>query len=474
MNNNPKHILSSLFELKYGEKPLTADQLPKSGSDRVYYRLKSENHSALGAFNSDINENEAFFSFTNSFIETGINVPEIYAISPDKQHYLISDLGNDTLYDIIKRNDQRKAILCHIRDILLDLLKIQIKGSSKINFDKCYPIKSFDRQSILWDLNYFKYDFLKLAGIPFNEMNLEKDFINLTDYLMKADSSFFMYRDFQSRNIIIKDNKAWYIDYQGGRKGPLQYDLASLLYSPKTCLNETQREVMLEYYMNHLDGYSNVNHDEFRELYYSFVLIRILQALGAYGFRGIHEKKLNFKKSIPEAVKNLNHLFVDNLIKPDLPELSAIAKRLADSPFSKKYELPNNILTVRITSFSYKNGIPDDPSENGGGFVFDCRGLPNPGRLPEFKNSFGDDKDVIDYLEQFDEIAQFKSNVQNITAISIKEYIARGFDHLCVNFGCTGGQHRSVYNAEKFSEWVKNNFPVRIVLIHTEKLKLNE
>lgn len=472
MNNNPKHILSSLFELKFGGKPLSADQLPKSGSDRVYYRIKNDEYSAIGAFNSDVNENEAFFSFSNTFSEIGINVPDIYAISPDRKYYLISDLGNETLFDIIRRNDQGKAILCRIRDILMDLLKIQIIGSKKIDFDKSYPIKSFDRQSILWDLNYFKYDFLKLTGIPFNEMDLEKDFNTLAAYLLEANSFYFMYRDFQSRNIIVHDNKTWYIDYQGGRKGPLQYDLASLLYSPKTGLNETQREVMLEYYLNHLDGYIKVNHDEFREFYYSFVLIRILQALGAYGFRGIHEKKLNFRKSIPEAVKNLNHLFDEGLIKPALPEISAIAKRLSDSSFSKKYELSDNVLTIRITSFSYKNGIPEDPSENGGGFVFDCRGLPNPGRYPEYKNFYGDDKEVIDYLEQFDEIAQFQNNVRNITAISIKEYISRGFDHLCVNFGCTGGQHRSVYNAEKFAEWVKNNFNVRIVLMHIEKQKL--
>ncbi len=474
MTNDPKHILSSLFEISFKEKPITTEKLPGSGSDRIYFRLKSENNSAIGAYNSDINENEAFFSFTQTFLKIGIRVPELFAISPDRKHYLLADLGNETLYDRISKRESGKPILCQIKDILLELIKIQVKGATSIDFDKCFPVKTFNRQSIMWDLNYFKYDFLKLAGIPFNELNLENDFNSLANHLLEAPSSFFMYRDFQSRNIMLKDNSAWFIDYQGGRLGPLQYDLASLLYSPKTRLNETQREVMLEYYLNHLDGYIDVDHEQFKEFYYSFVLVRILQALGAYGFRGIFEGKQNFRSSIPDASKNLSFLIKENLIKIDLPEIKAIINKLAESPLSQHNNLPENTLTIRVTSFSYKKGIPYDPSENGGGFVFDCRGLPNPGRYPEYKSFWGTDQVVIEFLDKYEEVAEFQRNVQEIVKISIKEYLSRGFNHLCINFGCTGGQHRSVYNAEKFAAWAVNNFPVNVVLLHTEKQKRNE
>jgi len=472
MLTDTKHLLMSLFELKFKEKPASVEMLPRSGSDRVYFRIKSENHSAIGAFNADTKENEAFFSLTQSFIEQGINVPSVFAIAPDRQHYLLSDLGNRTLYDCILKPEESKCgktSLCLIKETINELVNLQLKGSEVINFSKCYPREKFDRQSIIWDLNYFKYEFLKLAAVPFEEQALEDDFNKLADYLLQAPSDYFMHRDFQSRNVMIIDNKPWFIDYQGGRKGPLQYDLASLLYSPKTQLNDIQREVMLEYYLNKIEVYTPTNRNEFIDFYYSFVLIRILQALGAYGFRGIFEGKPNFRSSIPDAIKNINNLFDNELIKIDLPEIKKIFLHLKNSEWAKKYELPADKLTVRITSFSFKKGIPFDPSENGGGFVFDCRGLPNPGRFKEYKTFSGKDKKVIDYLEEFPVVADFHENVKKIIEISLKEYIERGFNHLCINFGCTGGQHRSVYNAEKIASWVENNFPVNVVLLHTEQ-----
>ena len=472
MITDTKHLLMSLFELKFKEKPTSTEMLPRSGSDRVYFRIKSENHSAIGAYNSDTKENEAFFSFSQTLINQGIKVPSLYAIAPDRQHYLLSDLGNKTLYDCILKPEESKCgktSLCLIKETLNELLLLQLKGSKAIDFSKSYPREKYDRQSIIWDLNYFKYEFLKLTAIPFDEQALEDDFNSLADYLLEAPSDYFMHRDFQSRNVMIIDSKPWFIDYQGGRKGPLQYDLASLLYSPKTKLNDTQREVMLEYYLNKLEAYIAIDRAKFVDQYYSFVLIRILQALGAYGFRGIFEGKPNFRSSIPDAINNINNLLERGLIKIRLPEIEKAFEFLKESEWAQKVELPTDRLTVRITSFTFKKGIPFDPSENGGGFVFDCRGLPNPGRFKEYKTFSGKDKKVIDYLEEFPVVTDFNENVKKIIGISLNEYIERGFNHLCINFGCTGGQHRSVYNAEKIASWVENNFPVNVVLLHTEQ-----
>jgi aminoglycoside/choline kinase family phosphotransferase len=469
---NSIHILASLFELTFNKKPSIIEQIPISGSERVYFRMKADGISTIGAFNPEIKENEAFFSFTQTFLNLGINVPTIFAIAPDRLHYLISDLGNESFYNHIlniHNTGKCRGGICLLKGILTGLLKIQIEGAKAIDFEKCYPCKSFDRQSVMWDLNYFKYEFLKLTGTHFDEQLLENDFIRLADYLIQAPAEYFMYRDFQSRNIMLVGDTPWFIDYQGGRRGPLQYDLASLLFSPKTGLNRVQREVMLEYYIKQLEIYIPVNHDEFIDFYYSFVLIRILQALGAYGFRGIFEQKPNFRNSIPDAIENLKYLLDKDLLKIELPEIFRIIDHLATSEWAKRFELSENQLTVRITSFSYKKGIPADPSENGGGFVFDCRGLPNPGRLKEYQDLTGLDRPVIDYLEQYIEVIAFQQKAREIVKISIDDYLTRGFNHLSVSFGCTGGQHRSVYHAENFARWVENNFPVKVVLIHTEK-----
>lgn len=465
-------ILSVLFEQKFKISPESIEMLPLSGSDRVYFRLKNGNMSAIGAFNPNQKENEAFFSFSSTFHDLGIKVPSVFAITDDHQYYLLSDLGSETFYDhIVKIHNTGKCSggICILKGILSSLIKIQVEGAKAIDFSKCYPRSAFDHQSIMWDLNYFKYEFLKLTATPFDEQLLEDDFNRLADYLIKAPSDYFMYRDFQSRNIMMMDKTPWFIDYQGGRKGPLQYDLASILFSPKTGMNEIQREVMLDYYLGELDRYIQVDHAEFTDFYYAFVLIRVLQALGAYGFRGVFEHKPNFRNSIPIAIENLKRLLDKRYLKIELPEIFRIINHLSSSCWAKKIQLPVDRLMMTITSFSYKNGIPVDPSENGGGFVFDCRGLPNPGRLIEYQHLNGKDQSVIDYLKQFDQVEEFQQMVREIVKISIDEYLSRGFNHLMVNFGCTGGQHRSVYHAENFASWVKNNFPVEVVLIHTEQ-----
>ena len=469
---NIKESLIELFTEKFKNKPGQIKMLPGSGSDRKYFRLYSNNISFIGAYNNNIKENEAFFSFTETFRKLKINVPEIIAIASDRCHYLLSDLGDDTLFKLISDNKKTKTgnhYLCLVKESLLQLIQIQLKGGKHIDFSKCYPRASFDKQSIQWDLNYFKYEFLKLANISFDEQNLEDDFNTLADYLLETPSNYFMFRDFQSRNIMIVNDIPFFIDYQGGRKGPLQYDLASIIYSPKTNLNSAQKEAILDFYLMHLEKHLEVNKTEFKNQYYGFVLIRILQALGAYGFRGLYEKKANFRNSIPAAIRNIKSLFDNNFIPIALPEIERLINNLAASKWNVSFKTDENILTLSVTSFSYKNGIPDDLSENGGGFVFDCRGLPNPGRYAEYKTMSGKDKEVVSYLENYNEVALFQNHVREILRISIEEYLRRGFNHLSVNFGCTGGQHRSVYNAEKFCIWAENNFNVKVVLVHKEQ-----
>ncbi|MBN1927503.1 MAG: phosphotransferase [Prolixibacteraceae bacterium] len=473
------NILASIFEKTFKKKPLSVNNLPRSGSERSYFRLANGNVTAMGVHNLNVKENEAFFSFTDTFERIGIKAPKILAVSEDRKHYLVTDLGNESLADRIKRNrfteysEEERSPLCVLKKTIIQLKTMQLEGARKIDFSKCYPREAFDRQSVMWDLNYFKYNFLKLAGIPFDEQVLEDDFARLAEFLLEAPTGYFMYRDFQPGNIMVIDNEPWFIDYQGGRKGPLQYDIASLLYSPKTALNPTRREVLLEFYINLIKQEKSVNTESFSTYFYAFALIRILQALGAYGYRGIFEGKPNFQSSIPIALSNLNEIIDKKGIGIELPEIEKVSMACSQSALLKTYDIPSDKLTIRVSSFSYKKGIPADPSGNGGGFVFDCRGLPNPGRMEEFKQLTGKDKKVTDYLEQFPDVKQFQEKARNLIEISINNYLERGFNHLAVSFGCTGGQHRSVFQAEDMGEWLKKKFPVNVILVHTEEENWN-
>lgn len=466
--SNTISILSQLFYKTYKEKPELCSKLNESGSYRQYFRIKSKNHQVLGAYNKDIKENNTFFSFTESLSKANINVPEIFAVSDDKKHYLLTDLGNETLSLHFKNNNYSTEALCWVKHAIYSLVDIQTKATKLIDFNKCYPRAAFDRRSVMWDLNYFKYNFLKIAKIPFDEDKLENDFDTLADELLKAPSDFFMYRDFQSRNIMLNNDKLWFIDYQGGRKGPLQYDLASILYSPKTGLNNIQREALIDKYIEKLQNVHKINVQEFKRQFYLFAFIRILQALGAYGFRGLMEHKPGFKQNIPVAIDNINIILDERINQNLFPEIRRVTADLKKSHYSKHFENKTDKLTIRITSFSYKKGYPADPSDNGGGFVFDCRGLPNPGRFDEYKKNSGLDKNVIEYLEQHTEVHEFKKHVKKLVSPTIENYLERRFKHLCINFGCTGGQHRSVYNAEALAKNIQNKYPVKVVLIHNE------
>lgn len=473
-----EQLLLKLAEQKLAQKVMSTQRLAPSGSSRVYVRLFLDNgHTVMGAYNEDVKENEAFFTFTQFFEKEGVNVPHLFAISNDRCYYVQTDLGDEPLFSYLSRRRSGKLIpndvYDYYRKVIQQLPKIQLAGKKQFNFDVCYPRAAFDRQSMQWDLSYFKYYFAKLSGITFDEQLLEDDFNRLMDYLLEVDQDFFLYRDFQSRNIMLRQGKVFFIDYQGGRRGALQYDVASLLYDGKAGLSEMKRKELLQYYLEELSKYMPVDKAAFTNHFYAFVLIRILQAMGTYGYRGIFERKSHFVLSIPFAIQNLKYLLDNNSIKLDLPELKKVLKGLIAIDWQKRMNITENlekkdVLNVVVTSFSYKKGIPQDHSGNGGGFVFDCRALPNPGREAKYKNMTGKDKEVIDYLEDFSEVHAFKNHVFELVDASVDNYCSRHFTHLSVNFGCTGGQHRSAYFAESMAAHLRKQYPeINVILLHT-------
>jgi aminoglycoside/choline kinase family phosphotransferase len=477
--NNEELILSRLFEEWSTEEPVSIVALPGSGSYRRYYRITGRSKTAMGVYNDDRKENMAFLSFTETFHRSGFPVPAIYSAEPEQGIYLLQDLGDVTLFSLIEEKRRSigefsSEILKNYHEVIQWLPQFQVRGSSLIDYGLCYPRAAFDRQSMMWDLNYFKYYFLKLAKVSFDEQKLEDDFESLADYLFRADGNYFMYRDFQSRNIMLYDDKPWFIDYQGGRRGPLQYDIASLLYDAKAAIPEQLREGLLNDYLDTLGKQMPVDRKEFIRFYYGFVLIRILQALGAYGFRGYYENKSHFLKSIPFAIQNLKILLDRDLIPPGLPMLTSVLQEMTGSSRFVNSEINQSNLTVSIFSFSYKLSCPEDPSGNGGGFVFDCRALPNPGKIDEFKLLTGRNQSVSDFLKREPAVDEFLNHAFALVDQSVKRYIDRDFSRLMVSFGCTGGQHRSVFCAEELAKYLKAKFPVKVNLLHKEILNSNE
>lgn len=466
-------ILKQLAEEYAKQTVKKCEPLAQSGSHRRYFRLTlSDDSTLIGAFNDDIAENKAFFTYTKFFTNKHFSVPELLMVAPDQQHYLQTDLGKSTLYDFLSanRNEQGQPtaeVIRYYEQVVRQLPALQLSGKQGLDFSVAYPRAAFDRQSMQWDLNYFKYYFLKLVNVPFNEQLLENDYNNLIDYLLSAESDYFLYRDFQSRNIMVDNGSVYFIDYQGGRKGALQYDVASLLYDAKADLSPALREHLLNLYLDTLAQHIEVDRQAFLSYFQGFVLIRILQAMGAYGYRGYFERKTHFLQSVPYAVHNLDSLLSDYKLPIELPELTRVLRSIITSDFVKPYQ-PAKTLTVQVQSFSYKQSIPNDPSPNGGGFVFDCRALPNPGREQQYRAFTGKDACVIDYLNQYPAIHEFKSHVFAIVDMSVDNYLERHFDHLMVNFGCTGGQHRSVYFAEQTAKHIQNKYPnVKVELRHT-------
>jgi len=466
--------LEILFQEYTHENPVSITELSASGSNRRYFRLKSINTSVIGVAGTSIDENCAFIYMSNHFFSKGLPVPKVLAQTTDGKFYLQEDLGDISLFDCLaERNtcnfEENEKILLH--KTMKQLPLFQVKGADGFDFSICYPQPEFNFRTILWDLNYFKYCFLKLTGLEFQENRLEDDFTNLANILLQSQTDTFMYRDFQSRNVMVKNNKPYFIDFQGGRKGPLQYDVASFLWQAKAKYNTELREELLQTYLLALQELMPVNEDDFRKQLKHFVVFRTLQVLGAYGFRGFFEKKSHFLQSIPFAMDNLRMILQDEL--SDYPYLFEVLKQMSDlKQFIKPVACEVSdcgALIVTVHSFSYRKGIPDDKSGNGGGFVFDCRAINNPGKYERFMRCNGLDQSVIEFLEDDGEILAFLENSFNLVDASIKRYIERGFNNLMISFGCTGGQHRSVYSAQKTAEHISQKFGIEVHLIHREQ-----
>src|SRR5271166_5288331 len=465
-------VLKTLFE-EHFDAPATRViplQAQLSGSGRNIIRLANGQSMAIGILYGVREENVAFVEFSRTFRRHGLPVPEIYAEDLGHGAYLEQDLGDITLYDFLSAtragDELSPDVIEAYRKVVEVLPRFQVEARHDINYKVCYPRTSFDRQSIAWDLNYFKYYFLRLAGIPFNEQALELDFSRLTKLLLAAPHDYFLYRDFQSRNIMLRDGSPWFLDYQGGRKGALHYDIASLLFDGKADLPPTLRQELLDHYLDALSGFIDLDRGAFMEHYYAYVYVRILQALGAYGFRGFYERKAHFLQSVPYALKNLRWLAEHVRMPIALPELMNSLEAMSASEKLQGIASIEEVLTVRIFSFSFHREMPTDESGNGGGFVFDARSLPNPGREERFKALTGRDAPVIDYLNQQESVHQFLASVMSLVDASVGNYQQRGFKNLMVSFGCTGGQHRSVYLAEQLAKRLRGRSGVEVELRH--------
>ena len=473
-------VLNKLFEQRFHAPPQRIQPLQGElgGSGRKIIRLANENATAIGILYAVREENVAFLEFSKHFRRHGLPVPEIYAEDLSHGAYLEEDLGDTTLFEFLSKNRAGGNIAPQVveayRKAVAVLPRFQVEASRDLNYKVCYPCASFDRQSIAWDLNYFKYYFLRLAGIPFNEQALEDDFGRLTEFLLSAPRDYFLYRDFQSRNIMLRNGDPFFVDYQGGRKGALQYDIASLLYDAKADLPPELRQQLLDHYLDRLSSFIKLDRAAFMQHFYPYVYIRIMQALGAYGFRGFYERKAHFLQSVPYALKNLRWLLHHVRLPVPLPALMDAFKGMLASEKLQGLATDADNLVVRIFSFSFHQGLPKDDSGNGGGFIFDGRSLPNPGREERFKTLTGKDAPVIDYLNQQESVHQFLASVYSLVDSSLGSYQQRGFKHLMVSFGCTGGQHRSVFLAEQLAKRLRARNGLEVVVRHLELEKLGK
>jgi aminoglycoside/choline kinase family phosphotransferase len=469
--------LKSLYKKWKGIEAVSIDVLPQSGSERRYFRLYDSNGSSvMGTYGANIQENETFFYFSDFFFEKNLCVPEIYAVSKDKKFYLQQDFGDTSLLNKLESLGYTGEVYDLFKTSLSALAGLQVKGDAGLNYNLCLTSKEFGRQAIMADLLYFKYYFLDALRKPYDKQKLIKDFEALSNYLTHTEYKYFMFRDFQSRNILIKaDSSVGFIDYQGGMKGAPQYDVASMLWQAKASLTDEWKDNLLNDYMDAFEQMIQLPLDRtvFKSQYNGYVLIRLLQVLGAYGFRGLFERKAHFLTSIPLALENLKSFLQNQSIGITVPQFRKVLEICTSDEiiehFTPLQAGETTALIVKICSFSYRKGMPEDETENGGGFVFDCRGLSNPGRIESMKTLHGRDKDVKDYLEQQTRMTEFLNSVFDIVDISVEEYIKRGFESLMISFGCTGGQHRSVYAADALARHLKNKFKVKIELRHLEQ-----
>lgn len=468
--------IDSLYRSWSKKEPARIELLPQAGSDRRYYRIHTNDKPVIATHGNNVPENEAFIYFSNHFIERQLPVPQILAVSEDKTIYLQEDLGDISLLNRLEAEGFTQTIYDLFKHSLSQLAELQVKGHDKLDYTRCLTNQEFGKQAILADLLYFKYYFLDALRKPYDKQKLIDDFDALSTYLTHTEYKYFMFRDFQSRNIMVQsENKVGFIDFQGGMKGAPQYDVASMLWQARANLPDEWKDNLLSDYMDVFERLTNQPLDRtiFKSQYNGYVLIRLLQVLGAYGFRGLFERKAQFLTSIPQALGNLKWFINDQSIGIAVPEFRrvlglCISDEIVErfTPLRASEDTP---LVVKIHSFSYRKGIPPDPSENGGGYVFDCRGILNPGRLEAYKWLTGRDKEVKDFLEQQTRMPEFLNSVFDIVDITVEEYIRRKFDKLMVNFGCTGGQHRSVFAADALARHLRNKFNVKVELKHIEQ-----
>lgn len=463
--------LRQLFLQHTGEDAQTCKALTPAGSNRRYYRLAAGKNSAIGVVGTSLRENEAFFAIATQLRNKGVNVPEVYAISDDRLCYLQQDLGDISLFDLLMKAQLKGGYgpeeMELLRKVMFLLPEIQWSGAEDFDFTCCYPSESLNRRGIQWDLHYFKYCFLKATGLEFEEELLEDDFDRMAEILLCDDCPTFMYRDFQSRNVMIHDGDPWFIDFQGGRRGPAEYDLVSFLWQARAKFAPAIRKELIDEYIQSALRFTEIDKAFFGKRLALFVLFRTLQVLGAYGYRGYFEHKAHFMQSIPLAIDNLRALMAEEEF-PELPYLCALLQQMVSLPQFTPYK-EDTELTVRIYSFSYRKGIPDDASGNGGGFVFDCRAIHNPGRYDEYKQLTGRDEPVRIFLDREKAMQEFLCDTYSIVDYTVEKYLSRGFKNLMVSFGCTGGQHRSVYSAEHLAHHLADKYGVRVILTHREQ-----
>ncbi|HMG67393.1 MAG TPA: RNase adapter RapZ [Chitinophagaceae bacterium] len=462
-----------LFNEWSGKAPQRLEVLPQSGSERRYFRLHENEGSVIGTYGPNIKENETFIYFSQHFKEKNLPGSRILAVNDDSSVYLQEDFGDRSLLKILETEKFTGTVYSLFKKSLEALAELQVKGDEGLNYNLCLTNAEFGKQAILADLLYFKYYFLDALRRPYDKQKLIDDFEALSNYLTRTEYKYFMFRDFQSRNILVKEEgTVHFIDYQGGMKGAPQYDVASMLWQARANLPDIWKENLLSDYMNAFELLidSPLDRNVFRSQYNGYVLIRLLQVLGAYGFRGLFERKAQFLTSIPLALKNLKWFLENQALGIAVPEFRRVLNLCIGDDvieqFTPVQATEQTPLVIKVNSFSYRKGIPVDDSGNGGGFVFDCRGILNPGRIDEFKMMHGRDKKVMDYIEQQTKMTEFLNSVFDIVDISAAEYIKRGFKSLMVSFGCTGGQHRSVYAADALTRHLRNKFNVKIELKH--------
>jgi aminoglycoside/choline kinase family phosphotransferase len=468
--------INNLFSTFSKSGVKTIYKLPQSGSDREYFRIETSNGNYIATHNQNIKENKTFLYFSDHFKKSNAPVPEVYAVNKEASIYIQQDFGDTSLLNVLEEKGYTDPVYSLFQKSLKALAQLQINGDKQLDYEQCITSKEFGKQAIITDLLYFKYYFLDTLKIPYDKEALADDFDALGTYLAHADHKYFMFRDFQSRNVMVQNEEVHFIDYQGGMKGALQYDVASLLWQARAELSDEWKNELLQYYIDCVDLILDkpVDRNSFESQYNGFVLIRLVQVLGAYGFRGLFERKAHFLTSIPLALRNLKWFIGNKQTGIALPEFERLLGLIVQDDVVLRFEPPRATketpLVVKVNSFSYlKSGYPKDETNNGGGFVFDCRGILNPGRIEAYKALTGRDKPVKDYLEQQTKMPEFLNDVYNIIDIAVENYMERGFDSLMINFGCSGGQHRSVYAADAVVRHLRNKYGVKIQLNHIEQ-----